>query len=122
MSSKIDSTAFGEITVEGKKYEEDIKILPSGKILKRFGPKGSHDICLEEFSEILKEGEQKEKTKKPKTIIIGTGQSGVAELEPKAKFELEKKGIKVIEAPTSKAIKIFNETKDPKAGLFHITC
>ena len=112
--TKINSISFGSITIDDKTYEYDIKILSSGKVIKRIWPKSDHLICLEEFSEILKE--------KPKTIIIGIGQSGVAELEPGVKAELEKQNIKVIEARTPQAAKIFNITKDPKAGLFHLTC
>jgi len=112
----IDSTSFGSITINSKLYGNDIKVLASGKILNRLGPKGSHRICIEEFNEILGE------TKRPKTIIIGTGQGGVAKLESGVKAELEKQNIKVIEAPTQEAIKIFNKTKEPRASLFHLTC
>jgi hypothetical protein len=111
---KIDKTEFGKIIIDGRAYDYDVKILPSGKILQRFGPKGSHEICLEEFAEIMKE--------KPKIIVIGTGQSGVAELEADAKKEIESKGIKLIIEPTPKAIKSFNEAAARKAGLFHLTC
>lgn len=112
----IDKTEFGGITIDGKTYNEDVKILPSGKILKRWGPKDSHALCAEEFNEILKEKE------KPEVIVIGTGTSGLAKLEPEARAEIKKHNIKIIEARTPEAIKIFNEIKKRKAGLFHLTC
>ena len=110
----INSTSFGSITIDNKTYSQDVKILPSGKILERWGPRGSHAICLEEFAEIIKE--------KPEVIVIGTGTSGVAELELEARSELEKNNIKIVEDITPRAIKIFNKAREPKAGLFHLTC
>lgn len=110
----IDKSEFGRITIDGKTYSEDVKILPEGKILKRWGPKDSHAICLEEFTEMLKE--------KPEVIVIGTGTSGLAELETEARTEIEKHKIKIIEAKTPKAADSFNKIKQRKAGLFHLTC
>jgi len=110
----IDKTEFGIIVVDGKTYEHDIKILPDGKILRRWGPRGSHEICLEEFDEILSQN--------PEVIVVGNGQSGVARVEEKAVEEIEGKSIKLIIEETPKAIKTFNEIKNKKAGLFHVTC
>lgn len=112
----IDSTEFGSITVDGKKYEHDIKILIDGRILRRWGPKGSHEICLEEFKEILEEKPQ------PEVIVIGNGQSGVAKVEEKAIEEIKNRNIKLIIDKTPNAIKIFNKIKEKKAGIFHVTC
>ena len=110
----INSVKFGKITIKNKTYNEDIKILPSGKVLKRWGPKGSHIICLEEFDEILKE--------KPSAIVVGTGQHEVAKLEPDAKKQIEIKGIKLIAESTPKAVISFNNLNRSKGGLFHLTC
>jgi hypothetical protein len=43
-------------------------------------------------------------------------------LSPEAAAFLKKKGCNVIAKPTPKAIKIFNLTRKPKVGLFHVTC
>ena len=110
----INSTSFGKITIDDKTYNEDVKILPLGKVLKRWGPKGSHVICPEEFDEILKE--------KPSAIVVGTGYHEIAKLEPEAKKQIETKGIKLIVESTPKAIISFNNLNRKKAGLFHLTC
>ena len=110
----INSVKFGSISIDSKTYNEDVKILPSGKVLKRWGPKGSHVICLEEFDEILKE--------KPTAIVIGIGQHEVAKLEPDAKKQIQTKGIKLIIESTPKAVASFNNLNRRKAGLFHLTC
>ncbi len=110
----INSTKFGEIVVDGKKYNHDIKILVDGKIVKRYGPRGSHEICLEEFDEILKDP--------PEVIVVGNGQNGVAKIEEKAIEKIKSKGIKLIVEETPKAIITFNKLKNKKAGIFHLTC
>ncbi|MCK4553308.1 hypothetical protein KAT80_03830 [Candidatus Pacearchaeota archaeon] len=110
----INSVKFGSITIDNKTYSEDVKILPSGKVLKRWGPKGSHTICLEEFNEILKE--------KPSVIIIGTGYHEIAKLELEAKKQIKTKGIKLIIESTPKAVISFNNLNRSKGGLFHLTC
>jgi len=110
----INSTVFGSITIDNQTYGDDIIILADGTIEKRGLQKGTYIICLEEVN-ILFES-------KPKIIVIGTGQSGVAEIEPKVVEKAKKLGIKIIEAPTLIAIKKFNSIKEKKAGLFHLAC
>ena len=92
----INSVKFGSISIDDKTYNEDIKILPSGKVLKRWGPRGSHAICPEEFDEILKE--------KPSAIVVGIGYHEIAKLEPEAQKKIETKGIKLIIGSTPKAV------------------
>ena len=110
----INSVKFGNMTIDNKTYNEDVKILPSGKVLKRWGPKGSHVICLEEFDKILKE--------KPSVIVVGIGYHEIAKLEPEAKKQIETKGIKLIVKQTPKAVINFNNLNRSKGGLFHLTC
>ncbi len=112
----IDSTVFESITIDGKTYRDDIIILTDGTVKKRGLQKGTHIVCLEEIESLFKE------KPKPKTIIIGTGQSGAAKVESEVIEKAKKQNIQFISAPTPEAIKIFNKTKDPKAGLFHLTC
>ena len=57
-----------------------------------------------------------------KELIFGTGQYGNAALSLEAAAFLKKKRCKVIAKPTPKAIKIYNLTRKPKVGLFHVTC
>lgn len=102
------------MVIDKKLYEKDVLILPSGKILQRPMPKGTHVICFSEFSEILKE--------KPRVIIIGTGEVGCAELETGAMNKIKEQGVRIIVQPTGEAIKSYNKCKEEKAGLFHLTC
>ena len=117
---KIDDTEFGSITIAGKTYEHDVVIRLSDKVVKRkkklskrlYGT--SHTISEDEARFVFEKG--------CKELILGTGQYGNAALSPEAAAFLKKKGCKVIAKPTPKAIKIYNLTRKPKVGLFHVTC
>ncbi|MEM2713731.1 MAG: MTH938/NDUFAF3 family protein [Candidatus Pacearchaeota archaeon] len=106
----IDATQFGEITINGKKYDYDIVILPDETILKRKKRRGSHEICLEEFDEILRQ--------EPKIIVVGNGQGGVAKIEERAIKAIRARGIRLIIEITPKAIEIFNSLKEKKLEFF----
>jgi hypothetical protein len=55
-------------------------------------------------------------------LIVGSGQSGAAELSEEAAEYLKKKNCRVILLPTPQAIKEWNRIKEKTIGLFHITC
>ena len=117
---KIDGTEFGSITIAGKTYEHDVVIRLSDQVIKRkkklskrvYGT--SHTISEDEARFVFEKG--------CKELIFGTGQDGNAALSPEAAAFLKEKGCKVAAKPTPKAIKIYNLTRKPKVGLFHVTC
>jgi hypothetical protein len=117
---KIDDSEFGSITIAGRTYEHDVVIRLSEKVVKRkkklskrlYGT--SHRVSEDEARFVFEKG--------CKELILGTGQYGNAALSPEAAAFLKKKGCKVIAKPTPKAIKIYNLTRKPKVGLFHVTC
>lgn len=120
MKPKIDKTKFGSITIEGEKYENDVLIRLNGKVKKRkkklskeiFGT--SHIISLAEAEYVYEDGAE--------NIIIGTGQSGMVKLSDEAAEFFQKKECRPVLFPTPEAIHVWNETKSPAIGLFHITC
>ena len=68
----------------------------------------------------------------PETIIIGTGESGVARVTEEAQKFIKERGIRLIIDLTEPATKTFNirkeESKEKERrqekviGLFHLTC
>jgi len=119
----IEEYRFGSITIDGKTYNYDVEVRWDGEVL------------LWEFRErhLINAGEVKRAIdQNPETIIIGTGESGLAEVTEKAKKEIESKGIELIIDVTEEAIKTFNilleeseeeEGKQKRViGLFHLTC
>jgi len=120
MKPKIDKTKFGSITVAGEKHTHDILIRLSGKIENRkkklskevFGT--SHIISQAEAEYIYEEGAGH--------IIIGTGQSGLVQLSDEAIEFFTLKECQPHLLPTPDAIILWNKSKGPAIGLFHITC
>ena len=116
----IEKVEFGRIIINGKEYQHDVIIYPSGKIEKRkkwiskekHGT--SHKLDPEELREYLKEEFE--------VLVVGTGIYGMLYLLPESKKLTE--GKDVIEKPTPEAAKVFNELKEKKKtlGIFHITC
>ena len=116
----IDGTEFGSITIDGKSYEHDVIIRLSGKVEKRrkklskekYGT--SHIISKDEAKFIYEEGSDQ--------LVIGTGQQGNVRLSPEASDYFENKGCEVTLQPTPEAVRSFNQSRQKKIGLMHVTC
>lgn len=119
----IEEYKFGEITIDGKVYNHDVEVRWSGEVLK-WWRKESHIIDVEDVEKAVKIG--------PNTIVIGTGESGVAKVTEETQRYVKEKGIKLIIDLTEQATKTFNiineESKEEEGeqdkviGLFHLTC
>lgn len=114
---------FGSITIDGKTYTHDVEIRWTGEILD-WWRKESHLIDVGDIKRALAQS--------PEIIVIGTGESGVANVTEETKKEIEKRGIKLIIDITGEAVRTFNviieesleeEGEQAKViGLFHLTC
>lgn len=117
---RIDHTAFGEITINGKTYDHDVIIRLSGEIVKRkkklskklYGT--SHIVSKDEAKFVFEKGCEQ--------LILGSGQDGNVRLSPEADAFFAKKNCQVAIQPTPQAIRAFNEAHGKKIGLFHVTC
>jgi hypothetical protein len=117
---RIDRTAFGEITIDGKTYDHDVIIWLSGEILKR---KKKLSKQLYGTSHVVSEDEAKFVFEKGcRQLILGSGQEGNVRLSPEAEAFFAKKNCQVVIQPTPQAIRVFNEAHGKKIGLFHVTC
>jgi len=119
----IEKYHFGSITIDGKIYNHDVEVRWTGEVLS-WDFRERHLIDTEEVKRAIEQN--------PDTIIIGTGESGLAEVTERAKEEIRSKGIELIIDITEEAVKTFNiikegsekeEGKQRKViGLFHLTC
>lgn len=119
----IEEYKFGSITIGGKTYNYDIEIRWSGEVLK-WWRKESHVIDIEDVERAVKQN--------PETIVIGTGESGLAKVTEEAQQFIRGKGIRLIIDFTEQATKTFNIRNEESAeeegrpekviGLFHLTC
>ena len=117
----INSTEFGEITIDNKKYGQVLIVGNSvierdyEKLEKLFGT--THKIGDWERDELLKEN--------PEIIVIGTGQSSVMSVDGELADGWTKKGIELVAVSTSEAIEIYNtKVKEGRRvnALIHTTC
>lgn len=112
----IDEYKFGSITIDGKTYNHDVEVRPEGEVLS-WQRKESHIIDASEVKRAIEQN--------PEVIIIGTGESGIAEVIEGAEKEIKSKGIELVVEKTGTATEIFNRNLDCKRkviGLFHLTC
>jgi hypothetical protein len=113
--TKIDSTSFGIIIVDGREYKHDIIIDYKGKI-KEAKTKIRHLFSKDEFEELAKEN--------PEIIIVGNGQYSAMKIDEEVKKIAKERKIELIILPTPKAIEKFNELVESKkvCAYLHVTC
>ena len=117
---RIEGTSFGNITIDGKTYDHDVVIRLDGDVVKRkkklskklYGT--SHVVSKDEAEFVFERGSE--------LLVLGSGQQGNVRLSPEAEAYLAKKRCKIVIRPTPEALRVFNETRGKKIGLFHVTC
>lgn len=113
---RINSTEFGSITINNKKYNNDVVVsykdlVKEGKLQIR------HLISKRELVFLLEE--------EPNVIVIGTGQEGCLQVSSDVFNFSEQKGIEVLSSTTPEAIKKFNQlyaSGKRVVGYMHVTC
>jgi len=110
----IESYDFGKIRINGREYTNDVII--SANQVSSWWRGESHWVDIEDIKEIVE--------KKPKTIIFGTGDSGLMKVSEETKEHLKKLGAEVIVEPTKKAFDIYNKLseKSEVVAALHLTC
>ena len=112
----IEQYSFGSITIQGKQYSSDLKII-NGQVYPDWWRKTGHSVDVDDVVDIL--------SAKPDYLVIGSGSSGLMKVSDRLKRELVDRGIEIIVEPTSEAVGTFNRIyKDGKkvAAGFHLTC
>ena len=119
----IQEYKFGSMTIDGQTYRHDVEVRWTGEVLDWLRNE-SHIIDIGDIIEAIEQN--------PETIIIGTGQNGVAQVTEEAQREIKSRGITLIIDRTEQATKTFNirkeDSKEEKGeqekvtGLFHLTC
>jgi hypothetical protein len=109
----IEDYGFGRIVIEGKTYTSDVIIFP-GRVTDNWWRKEGHALSVEDLKEVIEFG--------PKTLVIGTGYSGIMKVKDPTQEFLESKGIEVIVEKTKNACDILNSLGTNCVGAFHLTC
>lgn len=110
----IDSYDFGEIVIDGKKYNRDVIIAPGG--IKSWWRIEGHKVCVKDLEPIENEDFE--------MLIIGTGYYGIVEVLSEVDEWAKRRGIELIALPTKEACKLYNEKSGEKrvVAALHLTC
>jgi len=117
----IDSVKFGQIVIDGKKYNQVLIVndmvyeRDEQKLSEFFGT--THYIGEWEKEMLFQQN--------PQLIIIGIGQSGELKVDKDFFKQAQKQGIQVISALTPQAMQIYNAQKTQGKrvnALIHTTC
>lgn len=119
----IEEYNFGFIKINGEDYNYDLEVRWTDEVL-AWPFRKRHLIDAEEVRRAVEE--------KPDTIVIGTGESGLAEVTEEAQKEIRRNNIRLVIDKTEEAVKTFNVIKEDSReeegkqerviGLFHLTC
>lgn len=113
---KIDAYRFGRITIDGKVYEEDVRLI-GGKVLPGWWRASGHLVRLEDIKELLGTD--------ARICLFGTGAYGGMKVSPEASTALETRGMEVIIEKTGAACTRFNRLAGENTKVvaaFHLTC
>ena len=110
---------FGEIEVDGARYDRDI-VLEGGRVTRR--RKGPSKPYREAFGhtplsldEELPWGHRR--------LVIGTGAEGLLPVMDDVRREARRRGVELIELPTADACRLLSQDDpDDAAAILHVTC
>ena len=111
----IDSYNFGQIVIDGIKYNSDVIIFPD-RVQDDWWRDDSHKLTLKDISGIISEN--------PEILVIGTGASGMMKVLPEVEPALTARNIQLIVQPTGEACEIFNQLSPTQrvVATLHLTC
>ena len=113
---KIDSYNFGEIVIDGKKYNKDV-IISKKEVFSPWWREKGHLLSKGDLKEVFRE--------KPEVLIIGSGAASLMKVPEEVKKSIEAQRIQCLVFNTREACDKFNELelsgKKVTAAL-HLTC
>ena len=112
----IESYSFGSMMVMGESHRNDLKIIDN-KIVGNWWRREGHALSAQDIDDILYSAAE--------ILVVGTGAYGSMRITEEAEKTIEARGIKLVAAPTKKAVSVFNDLHSQGkkvAGAFHLTC
>lgn len=112
---QIDRFRFGEITIEGERFNEDVLLLGKG-VCPHWWRKEGHLLQMEDLTEVLAE--------KPEALIVGTGCRERMKIAPEVRAHMHQAGIELLAFDTRTACQTFNHLQGKRkiAAALHLTC
>ncbi len=111
----IEEYHFGSITVDGRTYTSDIKIV-DGRVVPGWWRIAGHEVAVADIEDILRA--------RPDVLIVGKGDPGLMEVAPETGKRLDDLGILLVAKPTAEAVKLYNGLVGRRKVAFaaHLTC
>ncbi|HIE37670.1 MAG TPA: hypothetical protein EYH30_04625 [Anaerolineales bacterium] len=112
---EIQDYHFGRMSVDGKRYTQDLILLPD-RVVANWWRKEGHRLGVEDLEAVFAAA--------PQVLVVGTGAYGLMEVPEETRRALEAAGIKLRTARTGEAWRLYNglRKKQRTAGAFHLTC
>ena len=111
----IQDYAFGSMTIDGIRYDSDLKTFPD-HIASHWWRKEGHSLELEDITDLLESA--------PRILIIGTGYSGFMKVPDDLRKYIADQGVTLIIERTVDAWKTYNNLSASRkvVAAFHLTC
>ncbi|MGD9140670.1 MAG: MTH938/NDUFAF3 family protein [bacterium] len=111
----IEDYHFGSITVNGRTYTNDIKIV-GGEVVPDWWRIEGHKLAVADIQDILKA--------KPDVLVVGKGDPGLMDVTPETERRLQELDILLIAKPTAEAKETYNSLLGQRRVAFaaHLTC
>ena len=116
---KAEVLGFGEIGLDGKRYDHDI-VIEAGEVKKR--KKGVSKRFRDEYGHTPLSAEE-DLPWGGKQLIVGTGVYGKLPIMPAVEAEAKRRGIKLVAIPTEQACRLLESVKRRETfAVLHVTC
>jgi hypothetical protein len=111
----IESYDFGQIIINGRRYNHDVIVFPN-HVKDNWWRKEGHRLCLEDLEDVLEA--------EPEVLIIGTGYSGLMRVPQEVSDFLKSRNIRLIVENTKQACQTYNSLYRSKkvVAALHLTC
>ena len=113
-----DNFSFGSLQIDGSTYEHDV-VIDRGEIRNR--RKAPSKQFREDFGHTPLSIEEDIPWKCAR-LVVGTGAYGSLPVMKEVKREAERRKVKLLILPTSKAIEILEKDPEDTNAILHVTC
>jgi hypothetical protein len=111
--------SFGEVEVDGRRYEHDV-VIEDGRVRRR--KKGPSKANRAEYGHTPLTAEERIPWS-AKKLIVGTGANGQLPIAPDLYEEADRRHVEVIARPTADACQLLSEADaSAVAAVLHVTC
>jgi hypothetical protein len=111
--------SFGEIEIDGKRFERDV-VIEAGRVRRR--KKGPSKAYRDRYGHTpLSVDEQVPWS--AHRLIVGTGADGRLPIMPEVYREAERQGVEIVARPTEEACRLLRSADPADVGaILHVTC